>query len=34
MFCFDREVCWNTAEGLKGKDLFAEGQRKTLLDRL
>ncbi len=34
VFCFDREICWNTAEVLKGKDLFAEGQRKTLLDRL
>jgi superfamily II DNA/RNA helicase len=34
VFCFDREVCWSTAEVLKGKDLFAEGQRKALLDRL
>lgn len=34
LFCFDREVCWSTAEVLKGKDLFAEGQRKALLDRL
>ena len=34
VFCFDREVCWDTAEVLKGKDLFAEGQRKALLDRL
>jgi superfamily II DNA/RNA helicase len=34
VFCFDREICWSTAEVLKGKDLFAEGQRKTLLDRL
>ncbi|HWE04087.1 MAG TPA: DEAD/DEAH box helicase [Tepidisphaeraceae bacterium] len=34
VFCFDREICWNTAEVLKGKDLFAEGQRKALLDRL
>ena len=34
VFCFDREVCWATAEVLKGKDLFAEGQRKALLDRL
>ena len=34
VFCFDREICWSTAEVLKGKDLFAEGQRKALLDRL
>ncbi len=34
VFCFDREVCWSTAEVLKGKDLFAEGQRQPLLDRL
>jgi superfamily II DNA/RNA helicase len=34
VFCFDREVCWATAEVLKGKDVFAEGQRKALLDRL
>src|SRR5687768_2235633 len=34
VFCFDRQLCWDTAEVLKGKDLFAEGQRKTLLDRL
>jgi superfamily II DNA/RNA helicase len=34
VFCFDREICWATAEVLRGKDLFAEGQRKPLLDRL
>jgi superfamily II DNA/RNA helicase len=34
VFCFDREVCWNTAEVLKGKDLFDEGQRQAALDRL
>jgi len=34
VFCFDRELCWNTAEVLKGKDVFAEGQRQALLDRL
>jgi superfamily II DNA/RNA helicase len=34
LFCFDRNVCWDTAEVLKGKDLFGEGQRKALLDRL
>lgn len=34
VFCFDRSVCWDTAEVLKGKDLFAEGQRQALLNRL
>src|SRR5579859_3351429 len=34
VFCFDREVCWSTGDVLKGKDLFAEGQRQALLDRL
>ncbi len=34
VFCFDREVCWATAEVLRGKDLYGEGQRKQLLDRL
>ncbi len=34
VFCFDREVCWSTADVLRGKDLFAEGQRQPLLDRL
>lgn len=34
VFCFDRNVVWDTAEVLKGRDLFAEGQRKALLDRL
>lgn len=34
VFCFDRNVCWDTAEVLKGKDLFGEGQRKAMLDRL
>ncbi len=34
LFCFDREICWSTADVLRGKDLFAEGQRKALLDRL
>ena len=34
LFCFDRSVCWDVAEVLKGRDLFAEGQRQTLLDRL
>src|SRR4051812_33150221 len=34
VFCFDRNVVWDTAEILKGKDMFTEGQRKALLDRL
>jgi superfamily II DNA/RNA helicase len=34
VFCFDRNVCWDTAEILKGRDMFTEGQRKALLDRL
>src|SRR5688572_9731654 len=34
VFCFDRAVCWDTAEVLKGKDLFADGQRDALLARL
>lgn len=34
LFCFDRSICWEVADVLRAKDLFAEGQRKTLLDRL
>ncbi len=34
VFCFDRNVCWDTAEVLRGKDLFAAGQRDALLKRL
>jgi hypothetical protein len=34
VFCFDRSLCWETAEVLKGKDLFTEGQRQPMLDRL
>jgi hypothetical protein len=34
VFCFDRAVCWDTAEVLKGKDLFGTGQRDALLKRL
>lgn len=34
IFCFDRSICWETAEILKGKNLFTEGQRQPLLDRL
>ena len=34
VFCFDRNVCWDTAEVLKGRDLFSAGQRQPLLDRL
>lgn len=34
VFCFDREVCWGTADVLRGRDLFATGQRNMLLRRL
>lgn len=34
LFCFDREVCWSVADVLRGKDLFAEGQRDALMKRL
>ena len=34
VFCFDRSICWDVAEVLKGKDLFSEGQRDALLLRL
>ena len=34
VFCFDRQACWDAAEVLKGRDLFAEGQRSALLKRL
>lgn len=34
LFCFDRSICWETADVLRAKDLFAEGQRKALLERL
>ena len=34
LFCFDRSICWETADVLRAKDLFAEGQRQLLLDRL
>jgi superfamily II DNA/RNA helicase len=34
VFCFDRNVVWDTAEVLKGKDVFAAGQRDALLERL
>ena len=34
VFCFDREVCWSTADVLKGRDLFTEGQRDALFKRL
>jgi hypothetical protein len=34
LFCFDRSICWDTAEVLKGKDLFGDGQRDALLKRL
>src|SRR4051794_32476340 len=32
VFCFDRNVVWDTAEVLKGKGVFAAGQRDALLE--
>jgi superfamily II DNA/RNA helicase len=34
VFCFDRNICWDTAEVLKGKDLMPAETRKQLLGRL
>jgi superfamily II DNA/RNA helicase len=34
VFCFDRAICWETADVLKGRDLLGEGQRDALLKRL
>lgn len=34
LFCFNREMCWTTAEMLKGKKCVAKDQQKTLSDRL
>jgi superfamily II DNA/RNA helicase len=34
VFCCDRSIVWDTAEVLKGRDMFVEGQRQALLDRL
>lgn len=34
LFCFNREMCWTTAEMLKGKKCVSKDQQKTLSDRL
>jgi hypothetical protein len=34
LFCFDRSICWDVAEVLRGKDLLVAGQRDALLARL
>ncbi|MGC4030789.1 MAG: DEAD/DEAH box helicase [Tepidisphaeraceae bacterium] len=34
IFCFDREICWSTADVLRGRDLFSEGQRNALSEAL
>ena len=34
LFCFNREMCWTTAEMLKGKKCVSKEQQKTLSDRL
>jgi len=34
LFCFNREMCWNVAEQLKGKSLLYDGQQKELADQL
>ena len=34
LFCFNRDMCWNVAETLKGKKCVAKDQQKTLTARL
>lgn len=34
LFCFDRSICWDVAEVLRGKDLLVAGQRDALMARL
>lgn len=34
VFCFDREICWSTAEVLKGRTLLGDEQREALFRRL
>ncbi len=34
VFCFSRDECWNVGEELKGKAMLAEGQQKTLVEKL
>jgi superfamily II DNA/RNA helicase len=34
VFCFNRDLCWNVAEELKGKAMLADGQQKRLVAEL
>jgi len=34
VFCFNRDMCWNVAEELKGRSLLASGQQKQLGEEL
>ncbi len=34
VFCFNRDVCWNVAEELKGRSMLADGQQKRLVAEL
>ena len=34
VFCFNRDMCWNVAEELKGKSMLADGQQKRLVAEL
>ena len=34
VFCFNRELCWSTAEQLKGKKLLVDGQQAALVEAL
>lgn len=34
VFCFNRDMCWNVAEELKGRSLLADGQQKQLGEEL
>ena len=34
VFCFDRAMCWDVGEQLRGRDMLREGQQKQLAERL
>lgn len=34
VFCFNRDICWNVAEQMKGKALLAPGQQDRLIDAI
>lgn len=34
LFCFDRAMCWDVAEQLRGRDMLREGQQKELAAKL